>query len=110
MRQAGYIVEVPNVQEYISPYAERVQDDCPDDLVDQIVANYTQEEEEEEGEDSAEPELPVTHEEALHALHTLRRYEEENKCGNADLVRQLRQQETGYIRPLVYWNKRGVGS
>ena len=34
MRQAGYILEVLNVQDYISPYAERVEDTCPDDLVD----------------------------------------------------------------------------
>ena len=92
MHQAGYIAEVLNIQEYICPYVERIHDDCPDNLVNQIIANYTQEEEEEEGEDSVEPELPVTHEEALHALHTLRRYEEEN-IGNADFLRQLRRHE-----------------
>jgi hypothetical protein len=64
MRQQGYLVDTPNIQEYISPYIERVEDDCPEDLVDDIVAQYTQsqeEEEEEEVEHVASP-PPITHE------------------------------------------------
>jgi hypothetical protein len=43
LKQRGYLVEVPNIHEYISPYAEQVLDNCPEDLVDDIVAQYTQE-------------------------------------------------------------------
>jgi hypothetical protein len=95
MRQAGYILDVPNVREYISPYAERVEDTCPDDLVDQIVANYSlaEEEETEAEEDLVEPKLSVSHEEALQALHLLRRYNEENTYGDGELLRMLRKQD-----------------
>jgi hypothetical protein len=95
MRQQGYLTDIPNIQEYISSYAERVEDDCPEDLVDDIVAQYTQSQEEEEGEEAEliTPPPPITHEEALHSLHTLRRYEEENKDGNIDLLRILRSHE-----------------
>ena len=92
MRQAGYLVEVLDVREYISLYAERVEDTCPDDLVDQIVANYSLAEEEVE-ERLAEPEPPVAHKEALHALHILHRYEEENAYGNVELLKLLRKQD-----------------
>ena len=93
MRQTGYIVEISDVREYISPYAEWVEDTCPNDLVDQIVANYSPAEEEEAEEHYIESEPPVAHEEALHALHLLRRYEEENTYGNVELLRLLRKQE-----------------
>jgi len=94
MKQKGYLVDIPNIYEYISPHNERVEDDCPEDLVDEIVAQYTQSQEVEEEE--AEPIVPlasVTHEEALRSLHILRRYEEENKDGNTDLLRMLRRHE-----------------
>ena len=94
MKQKGYLVDIPNIYEYISPHNERVEDDCPEDLVDEIVAQYTQSQEVEEEE--AEPIVPlasVTHEEALCSLHILRRYEEENKDGNTDLLRMLRRHE-----------------
>jgi hypothetical protein len=94
MQRAGYILDVPNVQEYISPYAEQVEDTCPDDLVDQIVANYSlTEEETETEEDSVEPKPPVSHNEALQALHLLRRYNEENTYGDGELLRMLRKQD-----------------
>ena len=93
MRQAGYLVEVSDVQEYISLYAERVEDTCPDDLVDQIVANYSLAEEEEAEEHPAEPKPPVAHKEALQALHLLRRYNEENTYGDGELLRLLRKQD-----------------
>ena len=73
MRQQGYLVDTPNIQEYISPYIERVEDDCPEDIVGDIVAQYTQSQEEEEVEPVASP-PPITHEEALHSLRVLRRY------------------------------------
>jgi len=38
MRQSGFITEVPNINDYISPYAEQVIDDCPETLVDDIIA------------------------------------------------------------------------
>jgi hypothetical protein len=102
MRKRGYITVVPNVQEYISPYIEKVQDDCPDDLVDEIVTQYTHIQEDDEEED--EPIIPpllVTHEEAMSALHILHRYEEENKNGNLDFLRQLRKQEREISRCLL---------
>jgi hypothetical protein len=70
-----FIASTPNIQEYISPYIGRVEDDCPEDLADDIVAQYTQSQEEEEEEEEVEPVAsppPITHEEALHSLHILR--------------------------------------
>jgi hypothetical protein len=94
MKQRVYLVEIPNIHDYISPYAEQVTDNCPEDLVDDIVAQYTQEEIEEEGEEEVLIPLPlVTHEEALNALHILRRYEEENQYNGLELLRQLQLHE-----------------
>src|SRR6266536_4638090 len=94
MRQSGFITEVPNINDYISPYAEQVIDDCPETLVDDIIAQYTQinaEVDEDEGEVVVQ-EL-VKHNEALSTLHILRRYEEQNQFGNLDLLKVLRYQE-----------------
>ena len=44
---------------YISPYTERVEDTCPDDLTDQIVANYSLAEEEEVEDYHVESEPPI---------------------------------------------------
>jgi hypothetical protein len=85
-------VEVSDVQEYISLYAEQVEDTCPNDLVDQIVANYSLAEEEAE-ECIAEPNPPIAHDEALLALHVLRCYEEENAYRNVELLKLLRKQD-----------------
>ena len=95
MRGKGYLVDVPNMREYISLYAEIVADDSPPgDLVDDIVANYTQAEVDEEEEDMiVEPVPAISHEEALQALHTLQRYEEENQYGDVDLLKLLRSHE-----------------
>ena len=101
LHQQGAILKVPNIREYISPYAEQVHDDAllsGDDLVDEIVANHSPAEEEEpELEDALPP--PITHNEALKALHILRRYKEEN-VANSDsggnfstLLRELRAEE-----------------
>jgi hypothetical protein len=98
MRQKGYIQEVPNMREYISPYngpwSERIDDEGrAEDLIDEIVGHYTQQEEEEEEEFVVEPLPRVTHYEALQALHTLRRYEEEYDHSSSDFLRQLRAYE-----------------
>jgi hypothetical protein len=90
----GYLVDVPNMRKYISPYIENVVDDSPEDLVDDIVANYTQVEIDDEEEDMTVEPLPtISHEEALRALCTLRRYEEENQYGNTDLLKLLHSHE-----------------
>ena len=92
MQQLGYILDVLNVQEYISLYAKQVEDTCPDDPVDQIVANYSLVEEE-ETEDPVGPKLPVLHEEALQALHLLRCYNKENAYKDRELLRMLCKQD-----------------
>jgi hypothetical protein len=75
IKQRGHLVEVPNMHEYISPYAEQVLDNCPKDLVDDIVAQYTQEANEEDQEEEEgvprEPLPLVIHDEALQALPAL---------------------------------------
>ena len=66
-------------------------DDCPETLVDDIVAQYTQinaEEDKDKGEVVVQ-EL-VKYNEALHALSILRKYEEQNQFGNLDLLKVLR--------------------
>ena len=94
LRQSGYITDVPNVHEYISPYAEQVNDSCPlDSLVDDIVAQYTKEQEEEEEEQRVEVALPkVSLQEALLALNTLCQYEEQNS-GDLEVLRLLQRHE-----------------
>jgi hypothetical protein len=95
LKQSGYITEVLNVHEYISPYTEQVNDNCPpDSLVDEIVALYTEEEEEEEEEEEGQGValLRVSCQEALLALNTLRQYEEQNS-GDLGLLRLLRSRE-----------------
>ena len=92
MRAQEYIAEVPNIQEYISPYIERVEDDCLDNLVDEIVAQYTHEQEDKE-EDQVVLSPLITYDKALNALHTLRRYKEENRYGDLDFLRELRKHE-----------------
>jgi hypothetical protein len=101
IRAKGWIQDIPNIYNYVSPYtrewSERVDDYGElDDLVDDIVAHNTQQEvdlEEEEGQAIREPLLPVSHSEALHALHTLRRYTEEYQCSSGDFLRALRSFE-----------------
>lgn len=89
MQRAGYILQVPNVQEYISPYAKRVEDTCPNDLVDQIVANYSPVEEEEADKHPVEPKPPIAHKEVLQALHILCHYNEENTYRDEEFLRLL---------------------
>ena len=81
-------MEVSDVREYISPYAEQVEDTCPDDLVDQIVANYSLAEEEVE-ERLVEPKPPIVYKEALYALYILHYYKEENAYRNVELLKLL---------------------
>lgn len=101
MRSRGVIQSVPNIRTYISPYSgawnERVDDAGDiDDIIDDVVGQNTQQEvdlEEEEGQPIREPPPKVTHSEALFALHTLRRYEEEYKGSSGDFLWALRQFE-----------------
>ena len=76
IHQNGQIMEVPNIHDYISPYSEQVIDDCPETLVDNIVAQYTQINTEDEDNEEVVIQEPVKHDEALDALHILRKYEE----------------------------------
>jgi DDE superfamily endonuclease len=101
MKAQGYIQSIPNLHDYISPYSgpwsERVDDHGDlEDLVDEIVATHIQQdvdEEEEEGQLIQEPLPLVSHSEALTALHTLRRYEEEYKWSDGAFLRALRSFE-----------------
>ena len=101
MRQQGYIQDIPNVRNYISPYSgpwnERVDDSGElNNLVNDIVAHNIQQEvdlEEEEGQAIKDPPLPVTHHEALAALYILRRYEEEYQWSDGELLIGLRRFE-----------------
>lgn len=105
LKDQGVIQSIPNVIEYISPYNgpwnERVDDHGElEDLVDDIVAEYTQQEvdeEEEEGQLIREPLPLVTHHEALNAMHTLRRYEEEYKHSDGAFLRALRSFERNLL-------------
>lgn len=93
LKDSGYITVVPNIQEYISPYIERVEDDSSSSLVDEIIAQYTTTQEEEdlvEGESIQQPK--VTRQEAQVALNTLRQYEEQNH-GDIQLLKLLRRRE-----------------
>ena len=86
-------MEVPNIHDYISPYSEQVIDDCPETLVDDIVAQYTQINTEDEDNEEVVIQEPVKHDEALDALHILRKYEEQNQFGNLDFLKVLRSHE-----------------
>ena len=101
MRNHGLIQSIPSIKDYISPYSgpwnERIDDHVDlEELVDEIVAENTQQEvdiEDEEGQVHLEPLPLVLHHEALHALYTLRRYEEENKGSDGAFLRALRRFE-----------------
>ena len=100
---AGYIIEVLNVKEYISPYSERVADvDPSSNLVDDIVAQYTTIQADEPNDDMPiEIPPPITLEEALKALYTLCRYKEENQANTGEFLRALRRQERELKRRQV---------
>ena len=95
MRNKEYILDVSsNIQEYISlysdPWSERVDDeDNSEKLVDDIVSHYLSEEIENDEDQTAVSLPPITHCQALDALHTLQRYEEEHAQGNSELLYQL---------------------
>ena len=93
LRQNSHIVDILNIHEYISPYSENVLDDCPDDLIDDIVAQYTQKDQEEEEEEAIVLQELIKDKDALYALHTLRQYKEQNKHANIKLLRLLRSHE-----------------
>jgi hypothetical protein len=105
LKNLGYIASVLNVHEYVSPYIEQVNDDCPpDSVVDEIVAQYTTEQEQEieeviEGEEAIQV-AKVTCQEALNALNTLRQYEEQNS-GNLDLLKLLRRHEIELLNSQI---------
>lgn len=123
MKNRGLIQSIPNVKDYVSPYSgpwsEQINDYIElEELVDEIVAENTQQEVDEEDEDGQvylEPLPPVLHHEALHALHTLRRYEEEYKWSDGEFLRALRSFERDlavrYHNSLeqatldTFWNK-----
>ena len=97
LKESGYIAAIPNIQEYISPYTERVEDNCPDSLVDEIVSQYIiQEQEEDKEESNIHQQVKVTSQEALLSLDTLRRYEEQNN-GDLQLLKLLRRREQELI-------------
>ena len=81
------------ISPYSGPWNERVNDHRElAELVDQIIEENTQQEidlEEEEGQVHCEPLPPVTHNEALDALHILRRYEEEYRYSDGVFARVL---------------------
>ena len=91
----GYIIEVLNVKEYISPYSERVADvDPSSNLVDDIIAQYTTIQADEPNDDMPiEIPPPITLEEALKALYTLCRYKEKNQANTGEFLRALQRQE-----------------
>ena len=98
MKAKGVIIEVPNVQTYISPYSKpwnkRVEDKdiTIEDLVDNIAARQAPEiEEDDEQVFNVRP--PVRHQAALIALNTLREYEEQNEYSNGVLLRHIRAYE-----------------
>ena len=101
IRQQGYIQDIPNIRNYISPYRgpqnERVDNRRElDNLVDDIVVYNIQQEvdlEEEKGQAIKDPPLPVTYHEALVALYILRHYKEEYQWSDRELLVGLRRFE-----------------
>jgi hypothetical protein len=91
---SGYIRAIPNAQDYISPYIKQVNNDCPDNLVNEIVAQYIHNQEDDPDDNEPVILLPlVSHKETLHSLYQLQRYKEENKYGNTEFLKALRKQE-----------------
>jgi len=94
MRQRGIIQSVPDIHKYISPYcgpwSERVDDYGKlEELVDIIVEENTQQEVDLEDRVDQEPLPPISHNKALQALHTLKRYEEEYRLLDRALLKAL---------------------
>ena len=71
LKERGVVESVPrNVQDFIDPPYEQVVDPT-DDLIDQIVDSFMPDENPEDDEPLVTPDNPVSHVEALHALHEI---------------------------------------
>ena len=109
LRNKGAINEVPNIKDFIDSPDEVVADE-PEGLVDQIVQQY-QPEEPEEGDSNDELLLlKVSNFEALHYLHELRRYKEQqdHHFAMTDLLQILRRYERELVRRYYNENKKQV--
>jgi hypothetical protein len=109
LRSKGAINEVPNIKDFIDGLDEVVTDE-PEDLVDQIVQQYQPEELEEGDSDNEFPLPKVTNTEALHHLHELRRYEEQQHYHivMTDLLQILRRYERELAKRQHNENKKQV--
>jgi hypothetical protein len=88
------LLQIFQISKNISRHTvKRVQDYCPDNLVDEIVACYTQEDKDNRSEEEQELEPLVTYHQALFAIDTLLKYKKQNKYRNTELLSVLRAQE-----------------
>ena len=107
LQDSGYLATLPNTRDYISPYSEQVQDDSSDNLVDEIVSQYTlQELDTEEAGEEVVPLPEVTLQEALGALNTLCQFEEQSG-GNVKVLRVLRWRERELLALRVSSRRQG---
>jgi hypothetical protein len=89
--EQDHIKKAMDVNEFINPDCEIVEDEPRDDaLVERIAATYSIEPEDvsDSGEDT-DTHIPIRPAQAISALDTLRQWELEQDDGNRDVVRQL---------------------
>jgi len=87
-----------NIQQFIDPEEERVEEVSNDEIVNSIVARFGGVEREVESDEEVEEQVPIiTHSAAIEAIQTLRSYEEQNGEMDPDFRRVLRVQERVYL-------------
>jgi len=92
LAQSEHIREPISGASFLDPDTERV-DEEEEDIFEALVGAYTENDSASEEEED-EPEIPkVTLNEALHALATLRSYEEQVEFGSREVVRALDKRE-----------------
>lgn len=61
IKARGYITDIPNIRIYISPYAERVDNETPPEgLVDQIISQYIKANESDNEEEDSQLQATLT--------------------------------------------------
>ena len=107
MRIQGQIQEAIDIDQFIDPVIERIQDN-PDTIIDEIVACRGPEVLAESDEEEEEELLPIKDSKALSGIQVLSRYQEQQLEADYDFVRILRIREREIRRRAVQGLSQGT--
>ena len=85
--EQDYIKDAIYIHQFIDPSYEQVEDLNEDNLVEDIIANYSITPE--VPDDNLDPVIPIRPAQALAAIHTLKEWEEQQDDSTHNVVRQL---------------------